>query len=99
MEVVYVLYYQKEPHLILKNNGWQLNGAYCYGDVQAFGSKGGVIFKFSVLNFNNNYIDGDTLYHSNGSSSEQNYMIRPIVILNSNVNFQWNSTNNQWEIQ
>ena len=44
-------------------------------------------------------VSGRGLFHPFGSSSISNGRVRPVVTLKSNVNLQWNSTSNKWEIQ
>ena len=62
-------------------------------------SCGGYDVGFRVRNINGGSVDRDCLFSSNGYSSSSNRRVRPVVSLKSNVNLQWNSTSNKWEIQ
>ena len=46
-----------------------------------------------------NVSNGDGLFYSDGRENGNRYGVRPVVSLTSNVNIQWNSTANEWQIQ
>ena len=52
-----------------------------------------------VRNICSGSVGGGTLFDSSGSGSSNYRRVRPVVSLKSNVNLQWNSTSNKWEIQ
>ena len=54
---------------------------------------------FDVRIIDGGYVGGNYLFDSCGSSGSDLRRVRPVVSLKSNVNLQWNSTSNKWEIQ
>ena len=54
---------------------------------------------FYVRDFINGGVYYGSFFSSYGNSSSGYRRVRPVVSLKSNVNLQWNSTSNKWEIQ
>ena len=48
---------------------------------------------------NSGDVNGTSVYCSDGSGSSSYCGVRPVVSLSSNVNIQWNDTENEWQIQ
>ena len=55
--------------------------------------------RFNVREIPNGNVNYYGLFNSYGGSSSTKGRVRPVVSLKSNVNLQWNSTSNKWEIQ
>ena len=55
--------------------------------------------RFDVRHIMYGGVDSSNLFYSSGGSNSSGKRVRPVVSLKSNVNLQWNSTSNKWEIQ